>query len=138
MKRIPQFARACLEGLDRAQVDIEVLRLCSDCGSGDCFLYSQGIYTSVMIAPEASDNKGGSLSSLASLAGISLNTSSGSDAIYPDLYSDIVSSTPFVIGLFDVLVRDIDGEIKTTIYDYMDEYQRASWCRISYLPLSRL
>lgn len=91
-----------------------------------------------MIAPEASDNKGGSLSSLASLAGISLNTSSGSDAIYPDLYSDIVSSTPFVIGLFDVLVRDIDGEIKTTIYDYMDEYQRASWCRISYLPLSRL
>ena len=42
--------------------------------------------TSVMIAPEASDNKGGGLSSLASLAGINLNTSSGSDAIYPDLY----------------------------------------------------
>ena len=41
--------------------------------------------TSVMIAPEASDNKGGSFSSLASLAGISLNTSSVSDAIYPDL-----------------------------------------------------
>lgn len=83
--------------------------------------------TSVMIAPEASDNKGGGLSSLASLAGINLNTSSGSDAIYPDLYPDIVSSTPFVTGLFDVPVRDMDGEINTTLYDYMDEYQRMPW-----------
>ena len=83
--------------------------------------------TSVMIAPEASDNKGGGLSSLASLAGINLNTSSGSDAIYPDLYPDIVSSTPFVTGLFDVPVRDMDGEINTTLYDYMDEYQRVPW-----------
>lgn len=83
--------------------------------------------TSVMIAPEASDNKGGSLSSLASLAGISLNTSSGADAIYPDLYPDIVSSTPFVTGLFDVPVQDIDGEINTTLYDYMNEHQRSAW-----------
>lgn len=83
--------------------------------------------TSVMIAPEASDNKGGSLSSLAGLAGISLNTSSGTDAIYPDLYPDIVSSTPFVTGLFDVPVRDMDGEINTTLYGYMDEYQRMPW-----------
>ena len=83
--------------------------------------------TNVMIAPEASDNKGGGLSSLASLAGINLNTSTGSDAIYPDLYPDIVSSTPFVTGLFDVPVQDIDGEINTTLYDYMNEYQRAPW-----------
>lgn len=83
--------------------------------------------TSVMIAPEASDNKGGNLSSLASLAGISLNTSSGADAIYPDLYPDIVSSTPFVTGLFDVPVQDIDGEINTTLYDYMNEHQRSAW-----------
>lgn len=83
--------------------------------------------TSVMIAPEASDNKGGGLSSLASLAGISLNASSGSDAIFPDLYPDIVTSTPFLTGLFDVPVRDMDGEINTILYDYMDEYQRAPW-----------
>ena len=25
-------------------MDIEVLRLCGDCGAGDCFQYSQGIY----------------------------------------------------------------------------------------------
>lgn len=47
--------------------------------------------------------------------------------IYPDLYPDIVSSTPFVTGLFDVPVRDMDGEINTTLYGYMDEYQRMPW-----------
>lgn len=83
--------------------------------------------TSVMIAPEASDNKGGGLSSLASLAGISLNTSSGADAIYPELYPDIVSSTPFLTGLFNIPVQSMDGGINTTLYDYMDEHQRSAW-----------
>ena len=38
-----------------------------------------------------------------------------------------MSSTPFVTGLFDVPVRNMDGEISTTLYDYMDEYQRVPW-----------
>ncbi len=80
------------------------------------------------IAPELSDGKsGGGLSSLAAMAGFNINTSSGADAIYPDLYPDIVSSTPFVTGLFDVPVQDIDGEINTTLYDYMSEHQRSAW-----------
>lgn len=80
------------------------------------------------IAPELSDGKsGGGLSSLAAMAGFNINTSSGADAIYPDLYPDIVSSTPFVTGLFDVPVQDIDREINTTLYDYMSEHQRSAW-----------
>lgn len=80
------------------------------------------------IAPEMSDGKsGGGLSSLAAMAGINMNASLGADAIYPDLYPDIVSSTPFITGLFDVPVKDLNGEIDTTLYCYMDEYQRAPW-----------
>ncbi|WP_294592860.1 Wzz/FepE/Etk N-terminal domain-containing protein [uncultured Bacteroides sp.] len=80
------------------------------------------------IAPEMSDGKsGGGLSSLAAIAGINLNSSTGVDAIYPDLYPDIVSSTPFIIGLFDVRVKDLDEKIDTTLYCYLDEYQRAPW-----------
>ncbi|WP_294591273.1 Wzz/FepE/Etk N-terminal domain-containing protein [uncultured Bacteroides sp.] len=80
------------------------------------------------IAPELSDGKtGGGLSSLAAMAGINMNTSSGADAIYPDLYPDIVSSTPFIIGLFNVPVKDLKGEIDTTLYCYLREYQRAPW-----------
>lgn len=80
------------------------------------------------IAPEVSDGKsGGGLSSLAAMAGISMNTSSGADAIYPDLYPDIVSSTPFITGLFDVPVQDLKEKVDTTLYGYLDEYQRAPW-----------
>ena len=67
--------------------------------------------TEAMIAPELSDNKGtGGLSSLAAMAGLNLNATSGADAIYPDLYPNIVSSTPFITGLFNVRVKDLDEE----------------------------
>ena len=80
------------------------------------------------IAPEMSDGKsGGGLSSLAAMAGINMNASTGADAIYPDLYPDIVSSTPFIIGLFDVRVKDLDEKIDTTLYCYLDDYQRSPW-----------
>jgi len=80
------------------------------------------------IAPELSDGKsGGGLSSLAAMAGFNINTSSGSDAIYPDLYPDIVNSTPFITGLFNIPVKDLEGEIDTTLYCYLNEYQRSPW-----------
>ncbi|WP_297975550.1 Wzz/FepE/Etk N-terminal domain-containing protein [uncultured Bacteroides sp.] len=83
---------------------------------------------SAMIAPELSDNKGsGGLSSLAAMAGLNLNAASGADAIYPDLYPDIVSSTPFITSLFDVPVKDLDEEIDTTLYCYLNEHQRMAW-----------
>ncbi|MEY8720276.1 Wzz/FepE/Etk N-terminal domain-containing protein [Bacteroides stercorirosoris] len=83
---------------------------------------------SAMIAPEMSDNKGtGGLSSLAAMAGLNLNTTSSADAIYPDLYPDIVSSTPFLTGLFNVQVKDLDEEIDTTLYCYLNDYQRMPW-----------
>ena len=80
------------------------------------------------IAPELSDNKsGGGLSSLAAMAGINMGTSSGADAIYPDLYPEIVSSTPFITNLFNIPVKDLNGKIDTTLYCYLNEYQRSPW-----------
>ena len=80
------------------------------------------------IAPELSDGKnGGGLSSLAAMAGLNINTPSGADAIYPDLYPDIVSSTPFITGLFNIPVKDLKGEIDTTLYRYLDEHQCSPW-----------
>lgn len=80
------------------------------------------------IAPEMSDGKsGGGLSSLAAMAGINMNTSSSADAIYPDLYPDIVSSTPFITELFNVPVESLNAKIDTTLYGYLDDYQRSPW-----------
>lgn len=81
-----------------------------------------------MIAPELSDNKTtGGLSSLAAMTGFNLNATSTADAIYPDLYPDIVTSTPFITGLFNVQVKDLDEEVDTTLYCYLNEHQRVPW-----------
>ena len=43
------------------------------------------------------------------------------------LNGDIVSSVAFTTELFDVPVRDADGELQTTVYDYLQEHQRSPW-----------
>ena len=82
------------------------------------------------LAPEVvARSAGGSLSSLASLAGINLNSVTTADAVYPELYPNIVSSTPFVVELFSVPVQFTrKGEtVSTDLYEYMKEYTRAPW-----------
>ena len=85
--------------------------------------------TTVKLAPETSDpsKKMGNLGGLAAMAGINLNTSSGTDAISPDLYPDVVQSIPFLLELFPVEVTDEDGTLSTSLYEYMDEHQRSAW-----------
>lgn len=82
------------------------------------------------LAPETvSKSATGSLSSLASLAGINLATMSTADAVYPDLYPDIVSSTPFVVELFPVQVEfeSKNEQMTTDYYTYLKDYTRTPW-----------
>ena len=84
--------------------------------------------TSETLAPESGGKSGGgSMGALAAMAGINLGSSSGEDALSPDLYPDIVSSTPFLIELFDVKVKDQKEKIDTTLYAYLKDNQRAPW-----------
>ena len=84
--------------------------------------------TSVTLAPETGGKSvSGGIGALASMAGINLGASSGEDALSPELYPDIVSSTPFLINLFDVRVKSEEAEVDTTLYAYLKEYQRSPW-----------
>lgn len=84
--------------------------------------------TSVTLAPETgSKSSTGGMGALAARAGINLGSSTGEDALSPELYPDIVSSTPFLLEMFDVKVADQKGKINTTLYEYLDKYQRAPW-----------
>lgn len=84
--------------------------------------------TSVTLAPETvSRGTGGTMGALAAMAGINLGSSSTRDALSPELYPDIVSSTPFLVDLFDVRIKDSKEKIDTTLYSYLDEYQRSPW-----------
>ena len=86
--------------------------------------------TEVKLAPEIKSNGktslSGGLSALASMAGISAAGNSGSDAMYPQLYPDIVSSVPFLTGLFDIEVTDKDGE-KYTVRQYLEDETSGPW-----------
>jgi capsular polysaccharide biosynthesis protein len=84
--------------------------------------------STVVLAPEMASEAGlsGKMGSLASLAGINLGASS-TDAIYPELYPQMIESTPFVVGLFDVQVTTLDSTVQTNLYDYIENVQKKSW-----------
>ena len=84
--------------------------------------------TNVKLAPEANDSKvsGGSLGALASMAGLG-TSSGGSDAVYPQLYPDVVSSVPFVTSLFDVVVPLSEDGGDITVRQYAEEDLRSPW-----------
>lgn len=85
--------------------------------------------TTVKLAPEVADGKSisGSLGALASMAGINMGSGGGADAVYPELYPDVVKSVPFVVALFDVKLTDKKGELHVTLYDYVTEELRSPW-----------
>ena len=85
--------------------------------------------STVTLAPES--NKGrsisGGMAALAGMAGINLGGSSSADALSPELYPDIVKSVPFSVEMFDVKVTDKEGELNTTLYEYLKEEQKQPW-----------
>lgn len=89
--------------------------------------------TKVTLAPEASNKGGisGSMGTLAAMAGINIGgVANGEDAIYPELYPKIISSTPFLIDLFNIRVVNEKGDVDVTFYEYMEKYQKSPWWNI--------
>lgn len=84
--------------------------------------------TTVKLAPEfsASQKGTGGLSSLMSMAGLS-SSNQTLDALYPQLYPDVVGSVPFALSLFDVPVKDIKGEKNTTVRAFLEEDTSSPW-----------
>lgn len=89
-------------------------------------------YTSeVMLAPEVNSQDAlGGLSSIASSFGFNLGSGGSTDAIYPELYPDLMSSNDFIVGLFDIPVKTIDGEIETDLYTYESKCQKTAFYNI--------
>lgn len=82
---------------------------------------------SITLSPEMGSSKSGS--GLASMAASFLGGSIGSDspdALNATLAPDIVTSTPFLMELFDARVVSQDKQIDTTFTAYLDE-QKSSW-----------
>lgn len=80
---------------------------------------------SVVLTPEVEQQASSSLSSVASIMGVNLNSSV--DAIGVQVYKDVITSTPFLYKLLNLEVETKDGELKTTLVDYMLNYQKLPW-----------
>ena len=88
-------------------------------------------YTSkAVMAPEiATRSSLGGLSSLASLAGVNMNSMALTDAMHPDMYPEIIHSSNFYLELFDmpVEVQTRDSLVHTDLYTYMLDYYKQPW-----------
>ena len=75
----------------------------------------------VKLAPEAaSATTGSALGSIASSLGFDLSNMESNDAIFPLLYPELFESNDFLVQLFDIRIKSLDGEINTTYYDYLE------------------
>lgn len=73
----------------------------------------------VMLAPETSSNSlSNKISSITSMVGLFNDGNPTGDAIYPEIYPDMMSSNDFLVRLFSVRVKTLKGDIKTNFYDY--------------------
>jgi len=84
--------------------------------------------TSVMLAPEnaSSSISASDLGSLAMTMGFNMGGATGGDAIYPLLYPDVVESNDFIVSLFNIPVKTIDGEVECDYLTYLVEHQKVS------------
>jgi uncharacterized protein involved in exopolysaccharide biosynthesis len=82
--------------------------------------------TTVILAPEITISNQLNMGNLASMAGVNLKNGNTNE-LPPELYPDIAGSTPFLIGLMDVQVSDLKIGINTSLFTYLDEYQKATW-----------
>ena len=84
------------------------------------------IYKStVILAPEESGaGFSGSISSLASMVGMNMKIGQTGDALYPEIYPDLMNSTDFLVGLFPIKVtKDKTGDT-FTYQDYIQNHQK--------------
>ena len=85
--------------------------------------------TTVKLMPETNNtaSKMGNLGGLAAMAGIDINSGNSQDAISPEVYPDIVHSTPFLLELFPQEVTNKKKTLKMSLFNYLKGHQKEAW-----------
>lgn len=83
----------------------------------------------VKLSPELSSKRStSSLSALASQFGVTLGSAAtGSEALFPTLYPDLMNSVDFKASLFNIPVHKKDSTRMMSYYDYLAKEQKSSW-----------
>ncbi len=94
------------------------------------FSKSNEYNSQVTVMPEIQGKAGslGGLGSLAGLAGINLdNLSTGSDAIRPDLYPNVIQTVPFALDLLEQPVFSKEFKKTQTLDAYLTQHNIGDW-----------
>lgn len=92
--------------------------------------------TKVILLSETSSKSGasgllgqlGNLSgmNLSDLIGLNMNSANGTDVLSPEVYPDIVSSTPFLLDVMHQTITDSKGSQPVSVSDYLKKHSRPS------------
>jgi len=81
--------------------------------------------STVILAPEESGSGfSGSISSLAAMVGMNMKIGQTGDALYPEIYPDLMESTKFLVDLFPVKITTQKTHEKLTYQEYLQDHQK--------------
>lgn len=84
--------------------------------------------STVILAPEESGNGfSGSISSIAALVGMDLKIGQTGDALYPEIYPELMSSSKFIVELFPVKVTPQESNESFTYQEYIEDHQKTAF-----------
>ncbi len=92
---------------------------------------------SVVLAPENTSGSEGALGSITSAMGMNLGNALTSDAIYPDLYPQVLQSNSFIKKLIDIPVISKDSTIKTTYYEYILKHKKKNLLLVPFAQIKK-
>ena len=82
--------------------------------------------TTVKLTPELrGKSAGGGMSALASLAGVNLGSDASVDAVYPELYPDVLNSTPFMVELLSASLPTEENDM--TVQEIITKHTSSPW-----------
>ena len=83
--------------------------------------------SAAVLLPEASNTSASvtKLKNMTALVGRTLDFSP--DAVKPLFYGDVILSVPFLEEILDTRVSTLDGEVNTTLRDYLLNYEKQPW-----------
>lgn len=83
--------------------------------------------TTVVLTTGSGESAKGGMGALASMAGINLGGSMVDELLSPDIYPDILNSTPFTSKLLDTKIVNTESKINTSLYLYLKNNQKKAW-----------
>ncbi|SEI52113.1 Chain length determinant protein [Dyadobacter koreensis] len=93
-------------------------------GGAITYLLPKKFTAKAELLPEYKESRFSGFSSLANLAGIDLANSSESDAIRPDLYPNILQSTPAIIHLLKQPVKTVENKQFPNLLSYLESINK--------------